>query len=87
MDTSIPTVDAIDAMTTQQFKIYENRLRRAARRQGLRLEKSRMRDPRGAAYGTYQLVDTRTNTVECYGTPDGYGLTIVEIAQQLNTPQ
>jgi hypothetical protein len=38
-------------------KVRENRLRRAAERRGLRLEKSRRRDPGAIGYGTYQLID------------------------------
>jgi hypothetical protein len=38
-------------------KVRENRLRRAAERQGLTLSKSRRRDPRAKDYGTYQLGD------------------------------
>lgn len=36
-------------------KVRENRLRRAARRQGLILVKSRTRDPRGIDYGCYGI--------------------------------
>lgn len=43
-------------MADQDVKVRENRLRRAAERQGLRLEKSRRRDPRAYDYGTYYLV-------------------------------
>ena len=43
-------------MDTQE-KIRENRLRRIAQRQGLRLEKSRRRDPLAADYGLYYVVD------------------------------
>lgn len=46
-------------------KIRENRVRRAAERQGLRLVKSRRRDPRAYDYGTYMLVDGRTNAIVC----------------------
>ena len=42
-------------------KIRENRLRRMARRQGLVLRKSTMRDPRAPFYGTYGLVDPQTD--------------------------
>src|ERR1017187_8484304 len=42
-------------------KVRENRLRRVADRRGLRLVKSPRRDPRALDYGTYQLVDLRTN--------------------------
>jgi hypothetical protein len=38
-------------------KVFEIRLRRAAERQGLRLVKSRRRDPRALDYGTYTLAD------------------------------
>jgi hypothetical protein len=42
-------------------KIHENRLRRMAERQGLRLHKSRRRDPRALGYGTYDLVQASDN--------------------------
>jgi hypothetical protein len=42
-------------------KIRENRLRRMAERQGLRLRKSRRRDPRALGYGTYDLVQDSDN--------------------------
>jgi hypothetical protein len=47
----------------QHEKVRENRLRRMADRQGLRLEKSRRRDPRAIDYGMYTLVDPHTNTI------------------------
>jgi len=43
-------------------KVRENRLRRMAERQGLRLEKSRRRDPRALDYGTYCLWDEAAHT-------------------------
>jgi hypothetical protein len=43
-------------------KVRENRLRRAAGRQGLTLVKSRRRDPRALGYGRYMIVETATNT-------------------------
>jgi hypothetical protein len=49
--------------TDQEVKVQENRLRRAAERQGLRLVKSRRRDPRAFDYGKYMLVDVQTNGV------------------------
>lgn len=39
-------------------KVRENRLRKAAGRQGLLLVKSRVRDPRGTYFGMFALVDT-----------------------------
>lgn len=49
----------------------ENRLRRAAERQGLRLVKSRRRDPRAFDYGKYMLVDVQTSGV-VYGLVAGH---------------
>jgi Cdc6-like AAA superfamily ATPase len=47
----------------QDEKVRENRLRRMAERQGLRLEKSRRRDPRAIDYGMYTLVDPNSNAI------------------------
>jgi hypothetical protein len=44
-------------------RVRENRLRRVADRQGLRLVKSRRRDPRAVDYGRYMLVDLATGAV------------------------
>ncbi len=59
MATRIPTQDEIEAMAPTEFKVLENRLRRAADRQGLRLAKSHRRDPRAADYGQYWLMDDK----------------------------
>jgi hypothetical protein len=40
-------------------KVGENKLRRIASRQGLRLEKSRQRDPMALDYGKYSRVSAR----------------------------
>jgi hypothetical protein len=66
-------------MTTEVMteKAAENRLRRAATRQRLRLIKSRRRDPRASDYGTYMLVDAYTNVVE------GYQLLLMDVADYL----
>ena len=40
-------------------KVRENMLRRIASRQGLRLQKSRQRDPMALDYGKYSLVNGR----------------------------
>jgi hypothetical protein len=54
------TLSGMASNTTE--KVRENRLRRMAERQGLRLVKSRRRDPRAIDYGLYTLVSDRTNT-------------------------
>jgi hypothetical protein len=48
---------------TESENRREDRLRRAARRQGLRLVKSRERDPEIPGYGLYIIVDDRNNVV------------------------
>jgi hypothetical protein len=68
---------------TEAKKVRENRARRAAQRQGLRLEKARSRDPRAVDFGTYHLVNTETNTLECHGLPRGFGLNLDEIEAAL----
>jgi hypothetical protein len=65
-------------------KIRENRLRRAAQRQGLALTKSRRRDPRAYDFGTFMLVDTSTNAVVAYGLESGYGMSLDEVETALN---
>ncbi|MCR8896517.1 hypothetical protein NWF34_06040 [Gordonia sp. GONU] len=79
----LPSVDDIENMTPNQYKTYENMLRRAAARQGLRLAKSRTRDPRAVDYGTYMLVNATTNELEAWGLQSGYGLSLHEAHQQL----
>jgi hypothetical protein len=43
-------------------KVRENRLRRAAQRQGLELRKSPRRDPRALDYGTWLVVNPRSGS-------------------------
>jgi hypothetical protein len=63
----------------------ENRLRRAAQKQGLTLAKSRRRDWQAADYGTYMLIDSATNAVVDSGLQSGYGLSLDDIADRLGT--
>jgi hypothetical protein len=53
----------LTGMSRQDGKVRENRLRRMAERQGLRLEKSRRRDPRALDYDRWYILDTQTRTV------------------------
>jgi hypothetical protein len=55
-------------------KVRENRLRLAARRQGLALVKSRRRDPRAIGFGCYSLVDRWTTRVVGALPGGGFGL-------------
>jgi hypothetical protein len=55
LETEQQAIDRISAMSPAKFKIFENRLRRMAARQGLKLIKHRARDPRALNYGCYAL--------------------------------
>ena len=77
-------------MTTDHAtKVRENRVRRAAHRQGLILVKSRSRDPRAIGYGTYVLVDDKAGNKPSGGQAaisafrNGEGLTLHQIEEQL----
>lgn len=73
----------INDMTAKEYKVMENRLRRAADRQGLRLEKSRARDPRAITYGTYMILDASTTALVAGDSTNGYGLTLDEVEEYL----
>ncbi len=67
-------------MTDEIDKVRENRLRRTAERQLMRLSKTRRRDPRAWDYGLYWLLDARTRgNVTVGGGPS----TLDEIEAQL----
>jgi hypothetical protein len=84
--TDIRTARQLDALTPGQVKSYEIKLRRAAARQGLVLQKHRARDPYHLLYGTYQLADAGTNAVVWAADHEqGYGLDLSEVAQCLWT--
>ncbi len=74
-------------MSMVERKVYENRLRRVAERQGYRLEKSRRRDERAIAFGLYRLVDLLTGDVIGAGVlrrpPGGFGLELSDVAANL----
>ena len=82
----IRTAKQLEALTPGQLKGYEIKLRRAAARQGLTLQKHRSRDPYHLLYGTYQLVDCSTNDVVWAADHEqGYGLDLTEVARCLWT--
>lgn len=70
-------------MTETEHKVLENRLRRAAKRQGLVLVKSRSRDPRAIDYGGYMLADADTDKVVAGGLGSRQALTLTEVAEAL----
>ena len=61
----------------------ELRLRRRAEREGLRLEKSRLRDPDAFEFNTYRLVDQTTGAIVAMGGSGGFGLTLEQIEARL----
>lgn len=72
-------------------KTRETRVRRMADRQGLRLVKSRLRDPNAIGYGRYMLVDPDTNSVlwieEMVGPTGQPNWTLDEVEQWLTSPR
>ena len=63
----------------------EQAARRAATRQNLRLEKSRMRDPRALSFGLYRLLDVQTGEVYASGDgPTDYGLDLDAVQRILD---
>jgi len=69
---------------TKAEKTRENRLRRAAARQGLRIKKARRRDPLGYRFGGYMLIDSSTDAVVAGGSPIPYGLTVDGVEEYLS---
>ena len=67
-------------------KVRENRLRRAAKRQGFILERSRRRDERATAYGLYGLryLDNGGMANPC-GVNDIHTWTLDEVEQYLTS--
>lgn len=66
--------------TSTDEKVRENRLRRMAERQGLKLQKSRRRDPRALDYGKYWLFDVRNSNDLVVGGEWGTSLDEIEEA-------
>jgi hypothetical protein len=74
--------DRINSLTPQQLKVYEDRLRRMARRQGLMLLKSRIRDQRARGYAGYMLADENNHLV-AGGDSYAYSMSIDEVERYL----
>ena len=67
----------------RQEKAREITLRRAAARRGMRVERSRMRDPQGLGYGLYRIVDAATGEVLAGSGPGGFTLTLEQVQSWL----
>ena len=65
-------------------KVQENKLRRAARRQGLELRRSPRRDTRSVDYAHYAIVDVSTgHAVNDPGVVSIYSMTAADVALML----
>ena len=63
-DSKLPTAEQLNAMTDREYRALEARARRAAKRQGYELVKSRARSPIAPDYRGYVIVNPDTNMVE-----------------------
>lgn len=68
---------------SENDKVKENRLRRIAERRGMKIEKSRRRDPKAIDFGGYMLIDVSTNAVITGGSPYPYSASIEDIEEHL----
>jgi hypothetical protein len=71
-------------MTTKEEKVYEDLLRRMARRQGFIAIKSRTRDPRATEFNGWKVVDAQSKATVA-GSSDKFILTAEQVEQSLTT--
>jgi hypothetical protein len=83
-------LSSIDSSTSQEGamseeKVRENRLRRMAERQGLKLVKSRRRDPLALDYHLYALIPESEYAIEGGWQRGGrFGYTLDEVEERLS---
>ena len=70
----------------QSIKVRENRLRRMAERQGLRLVKSRRRDALAVDYGKFRVETADGVEPARFASPMGWGLSLDEAEARLSGP-
>ena len=73
-------------MADKQERAHEARARRAVRRHGCELEKSRSRNPALPDFGTYWIVNPCNNTIVASSWPPEVGLTLDEVEAWLAEP-
>ena len=73
------------SMATRAQKVQENRLRRVASRRGLRIEKSRRRDPDALDYGLFAIFDIESRgTIHPHGPQSSpYALDLDDVREWL----
>ena len=87
MMTSSPSAVSVDygeKATLESDKIRENRLRRVAKRRGLRLLKSRLKDPKAVGFGGFMLIDVGTNVAVLGEQPYKFSCSLETIESFLN---
>jgi len=65
------------------LKVRENKARRAAIRQGMELQKSRLRDPRALGFGGYMLVDAKTGKAVFGDKPHPHSASLGDVEKRL----
>ena len=84
MSNDIPTgLLGPKGMEPDPHKRKENQLRRAARAKGLTLVKSRSRKQDSPLYGTYMLINAKSEIVHSGSGTDTYGLSLDDVAEYL----
>jgi hypothetical protein len=83
------TLSGITSNLTQEVamsdeKVRENRLRRMAERQGLKLVKSRRRDPLALDYQLYALIPDDRYMVAGDWKEEGFGFTLDQVEARLS---
>jgi len=74
---TVPTSDQIAAMSRQDYRVLENKVRRALERQEFRLSRNRRRDPRASDYGLYTVTDPLLGPID-------KPMTLIEVIEWLN---
>jgi len=69
----------------QDEKVRENRLRRMATRQGLKLAKARFRDPRAIGLGGYGIINAYYNMWVVGAHPYAYSMSLDEVEEWLTS--
>jgi hypothetical protein len=67
-------------------KVREQRARRALRRRGLDLEKSRRRDPQARGFGRYRIIDPEARRVVAGGGVGEFSLSLDTVEAWLARP-
>lgn len=76
---------SMSGMATSTDRVRENRIRRMAERQGLRVVKSRRRDRRAFDFGGFMLLDANSGSVVSGAHPLPFSLNLDEVEGHLTS--